>query len=203
MDRNTSQSAAASAAAIIGPAGIGFAEPDDVRPQQAAAGGAPRESVARFLGAIRDRLLDGAAVAQDVAVVFEHAAAPGALVQAVDVLGDERQAGHARARVRPARGGQGSARPCEPAHAGIRTSPRRTCGSRSNASGVARSSGLNFAHSPVSASRNVGIAALGGDPRAREHADVPRRLRAPRRPVDQCIQRSGGFVFRCPLSADH
>ncbi len=80
----------------------------------------------------------------------------GALVQAVDVLRDQREARPfarpsrenvvRRIRLRPSRSSAGASR----------TTPTRACGSFSNASGVASVSARTFFHRP-SAPRNVGM----------------------------------------------
>jgi hypothetical protein len=71
-----------------------FAEPHDVRPKQPTATEAARQPAACIAGSLGDDLLDGAAVTQDVAVVLDHAGASGPLVQPVHVLRDQRQAGN-------------------------------------------------------------------------------------------------------------
>ncbi len=94
IDRKTSQSAAAASASSSRVPGNRFAEPDDVGPQQLAATRAFRQAGERERRTSGDRSFGGAAVAQDVAVVFDDARAARTLVQSVDVLRDQRQSRH-------------------------------------------------------------------------------------------------------------
>ncbi len=68
-----------------------LSEPDDIRPQQTAARAQRRQGSQRFLRQISDATSPSAASSRDVPVEFDHARTPCALVESVNVLGDERE----------------------------------------------------------------------------------------------------------------
>src|SRR5881398_1412275 len=68
-----------------------FTEPDDVRSQASAAAGTKRRRFISLLPGWHHLILLETFHAGDVPVEFDHVAAAGALMQAIDVLRDERK----------------------------------------------------------------------------------------------------------------
>src|SRR2546423_3939968 len=72
-----------------------FTEPDDVRSQASAAAGTKRRRFISLLPGWDHKILLETLHAGDVPVEFDHIAAAGALMQAIDVLRDERESRYA------------------------------------------------------------------------------------------------------------